>query len=204
MKNVKGTTGYESVVEGFISATEAVEFEVLHKPYRALIPTKPSRVLDVGAGTGRDASVFASMGHDVVAVEPMAEFLTAAKELHTSPSIRWVDDSLPELKQLDAETGQFDFVLASAVWHHLDDSERATAMMRIAELTHPGGTFALSLRNGPAGGGTFVFPTDHLQTIELAIGAGFESIMATTDQPSLMVGKKNVKWTMLALKRLSI
>lgn len=202
MENVKGTTGYSSVAKGFITATVAMNFKELHRPYLELIPTAPSRVLDVGAGAGRDASVFASMGHSVTAVEPMPEFLTAARKLHNSPNIRWVDDSLPDLSNLDDSPAQFDFVLASAVWHHLDDSERVVAMSRIAELTRRGGTFALSLRNGPAGGGTHVFPTDLHQTTELAKNFGFESVVSIDDQPSLMAGKSKVKWSMLALKRL--
>lgn len=203
MENVIGTTGYGAVVKKFVEATEAVDFAALHESYREWIPEVPSCLLDVGAGSGRDAAMFASMGHEVVAVEPMAQFLAEARKLHNSPSIKWVDDSLPKLESLGEEyAGTFDFVLASAVWHHLDESERKVAMLRIARLTRAGGTFALSLRNGPAGGGTHVFPTNQNQTIELAEEAGFEVLMTLIEQPSIMAGKSNVRWSMLALKRL--
>ncbi|MEM1412422.1 MAG: class I SAM-dependent methyltransferase [Pseudomonadota bacterium] len=201
MKNVKGSTGYRSVLSGFVAATEAVAFEELHKPYLELIPREPSRILDVGAGVGRDASVLASMGHDVVAIEPTPEFLATAKRLHSATRVEWIDDSLPELSSLGSEAKPFDFVLASAVWHHLDQSERAIAMSRVAELVAAGGVFALSLRHGPPGAGTHTFPTDHQQTITSAIGSGFETLVSLTDLPSLIAGKSNVKWSKLAFRR---
>ena len=202
MENVKGTMGYGAVVKKFVSATEAVDFEALHKPYRELIPSMPCRVLDVGAGSGRDASVFESMGHKVTAVEPLSEFLIEAKKLHNSDSIKWINDSLPKLEKLGEEDlSSFDFVLASAMWHHLDIQERILAMKRVAKLTRSGGIFALSLRNGPAGGGTHVFPTNQQDTIESAKEEGFDVVVSLTDQPSLMAGKTAVKWSMLALRR---
>jgi len=202
MENVEGIAGYSTVVERFVAVTEGIDFEALHGPYLDLIPTAPSRVLDAGAGVGRDASVFASMGHKVVAIEPMPEFLATARELHDSPSIQWIDDSLPRLEKLSKNSERFDFVLASAVWHHISYAERTVAMSRIAELTNPGGIFALSLRNGPVGGGSHIFSTDYRQTIELATGYGFETKIAVTNQPSLIAGKSNVKWSKLAFKRL--
>lgn len=201
MEGVQGTKGYRSAVELFIAATNAVAFEELHAPYLGLIPRKPSRVLDVGAGIGRDAFVLASMRHDVVAVEPTPELLAAAKRMHGAARIEWIDDSFPELARLGSAANQFDFVLASAVWHHLSDSERAIAMSRVAELVRVGGVFALSLRNGPAGAGTHIFPTDHRQTISSAIGLGFETVVALTDQPSLIAGKNDVTWSKLAFRR---
>lgn len=202
MKNVKGTQGYGADVDRFIFVTEEVDFEELHQPYLGLIPTEPSRVLDTGAGVGRDSAVLASMGHSVVAVEPMPEFLDAARRLHDSPNIQWVHDSLPELEKLGDELDQFDFVLASAVWHHINMTERTVAMSRIADLVRTGGILAMSLRNGPVGAGTHTFPTDYNQTIESAIDFGFKMMLALTDQPSLIAGKGEVKWSKLAFKRL--
>ena len=202
MINVKGATGYSASVQQFIRATDAIKFENLHRPYLEFIPTQSSRILDVGAGVGRDASVLASMGHEVVAVEPVPEFLEAAKKFHDSAKIQWVNDSLPDLKRLGEKKDQFDFILASAVWHHLNESERVNSFRRIAELIRSGSIFALSLRNGPAGVGTHIFPTDFQQTIDLALDLGFEEVITLTDQPSLIAGKTNVKWSKLAFKKL--
>jgi ubiquinone/menaquinone biosynthesis C-methylase UbiE len=42
---------------------ESISFADHHRLVMHLIPTAPSRVLDIGAGTGRDAAGFAALGH---------------------------------------------------------------------------------------------------------------------------------------------
>ena len=202
MAQVDGTRGYTRVINRFIELTDTVDFNELHQPFLKFMPASPSRVLDVGAGVGRDAAVFAAMGHNVVAVEPMADFLVAAKERHDSPRIEWLDDSLPMLAKLGDVCNQFHFVLASAVWHHIDDIERRIAIERLYQLLYPGGILALSLRNGPAGAGTHIFPTDSEKTIHIAELYGFETVLNLPSQPSLIKGKDDVVWAKLAFRRL--
>lgn len=203
MQPVEGTSGYEKVVARFIQATESVDFNELHQPYLELFPSRSEDILDIGSGVGRDASVLAGMGHRVVAVEPMAEFLEVAKNLHDAPNITWIRDSLPCLNRLDEyENLKFGFVLASAVWHHISDEERTFAMSRISELSKIQGIFALSLRNGPAGGGSRVFPTDHKGTICLAEKFGFKLIKELSNQKSLLPGKDKVRWSKLVFRRI--
>ncbi|MEM6512849.1 MAG: class I SAM-dependent methyltransferase [Pseudomonadota bacterium] len=203
MRPVEGTAGYGTDVQRFVAATEAVDFKDLHKPYLDLIPRRPGRILDIGAGIGRDAHVFASMGHDVVAVEPMRRLLDVARARYDSPKTLWVCDSLPELASLSEADNLFDFVLVSAVWHHLNDAERERALSRIARLLRVGGRFALSLRTGPAGGGTHVFPTDHEQTIQSVTDAGFKTEVALKGLPSLVPGKSGVVWSKLVFLRVN-
>ena len=46
-------------------------------------------------GPSRDAAAFAAMDNTVVAVGPVDGFGAAARMLHQSPLITWLDDSLP-------------------------------------------------------------------------------------------------------------
>lgn len=71
-------------------------------------------------------------------MEPTAELSNPAIALHRAASIEWVDDSLPELASL-AEGRRFDLVMITAMWMHLDEKERATAMPRVASLVRPEG-----------------------------------------------------------------
>ena len=158
-------------------------------------------VLDVGAGTGRDAAALAAMGHRVVAVEPMDRFLADARAKHPSSKIRWVSGSLPGLRALPAEPEQFDFVLCHAVWQHLSNGERAEAIARVATLLKPKGVFALGLRHGPSGGGTHYFPANAAQTVALAATVNLGVELRLEDQPSALPNKTHVTWTRLAFRK---
>lgn len=200
MSRVEGTKGYKQVVERFVAATESIsiDFNKLHQPYLTHILKAPSHILDIGAGIGRDAAVLASLGHQLVAVEPLDEFRKVGLERYASPRIRWVQDFLPRLETLGMS--QFDFVLASGVWHHISPDEREIAMQRIAQLMRPNAIFAVSLRHGPAGGGTHIFPTDHKLTIYTASIHGLELVVCEKKLLSLMPGKDDVFWDKLAFK----
>jgi SAM-dependent methyltransferase len=51
------------------------------------LPKKPALILDIGAGTGRDAGWLASLGHEVVAVEPAQRMRVYAQKQHGSDRI---------------------------------------------------------------------------------------------------------------------
>ncbi len=141
------------------------------------------------------------MGHTVVAIEPLQAFRTAGIALYPVRGLTWINDALPALACLSDPAEQFDFILASGVWHHLDREEQEHALKRIAGLLRPGGIFALSLRNGPAGAGIHVFPTDGAETIKHAEHCGLNTLLVRENQPSLMQHKEQVSWTRLAFRR---
>lgn len=157
ISKIPGAQGYAKQAAALIPQYESIPFTAHHHTELHLLPTVPSRILDIGAGTGLDAAWFAERGHSVVAVEPTAEFLAAAKRLHPSPLIEWLDDALPDLDVLVGRAQCFDLVMLSAVWMHLDEAERRTAMPRVASLLAPGGVMVLSLRHGPVPAGRRMF-----------------------------------------------
>ena len=135
---VSGTEGYANEADALIKQYESISFADVHGKVLHLFPDAPGRILDIGSGTGRDAAGFAAMGHQVVAVEPTSELRTRAKLLHPSPLIEWLDDNLPELSLLTARGETFDVVMMTAVWMHLDERQRRTAMPRVASLVRAG------------------------------------------------------------------
>jgi len=141
------------------------------------------------------------MEHSVVAVEPSQELLNAGKQLYDAPAMRWLEDALPELEKLEKTSASFDFVLASGVWHHLTSKEQKAALQRISHLLAPNGIFALTLRNGPAGAGVHVFPTDGKETITDASQYGLTTLLFLENQPSLMKNKEQVTWTKLVFQK---
>jgi SAM-dependent methyltransferase len=61
---------YDANVQDVSRRYESVAAETVHGWLVDLLPNAPAVVLDVGAGTGRDAAWLVSRGLEVVAVEP--------------------------------------------------------------------------------------------------------------------------------------
>jgi protein-L-isoaspartate O-methyltransferase len=125
---VSGTEGYAEEAAELFTRYESISAAENHRHVLHLMPDVPSSVLDIGSGTGRDAAWFASMGHRVVAAEPTDELRIPAKALHPSPSIEWLNDSLPDLTRLLTRNEAFDVVMLTAVWMHFDEQQRQRAM----------------------------------------------------------------------------
>ena len=140
--------GYDAEAGTLVPEYERLPFEEVHAPVLDLVPESAGCVLDVGAGSGRDAAWFAAKGHQVVAVEPSVEMRAAGKERHGSPDIRWVDDTLPALDKVLRSKLTFDLVWLSAVWMHVPPSTRARAFRKLVSVMSPGGSMMVSLRRG--------------------------------------------------------
>jgi len=196
-----GAEAYEEKGETLFERFGGLDFDAVHAALSHLFPPPPARVLDVGAGSGRDAAVLAAAGHRVTAVEPAAALRLRAMARHRSPRIDWVDDGLPALARLGADAA-FDLVLLSGVWHHLDAGERRLAMPRLAALLAPGGRLLLSLRHGPLADGRRLFAIDPAEVRRLAEAAGLATLLETTgDSIQAENRAAGVTWTFLALGR---
>jgi SAM-dependent methyltransferase len=194
----RGNEGYAEEADALTRQYESVRFVDVHGPVRHLLPTMPSDVLDIGAGTGRDAAALAVMGHRVVAVEPTAALRERAGLLHPDSHIEWIDDSLPHLVRLRGRGNRFDVVMLTAVWIHLDPQQRREAMRRIASLLRPGGVLLLTLRHGPAPPGRrLLFETSADETIALAGVHGLHLALSVEHQPDFY-GRREITWTSLA------
>jgi len=80
---------------------------------------RPSRVLDVGCGTGKWAALLASSGHDVSGIEPSMEMLCRARARVKADLRQGKGEALPW------PDGSFDRVIYINVLHHLTDPLRA-------------------------------------------------------------------------------
>uniref|UniRef100_B0SVG4 Methyltransferase type 12 n=1 Tax=Caulobacter sp. (strain K31) TaxID=366602 RepID=B0SVG4_CAUSK len=199
---VAGTQGYDEDVAAFFERSEAVAFADKHAAVLSVHPAAPARILDIGAGSGRDAADFANLGHTVLAVEPTPELLAGAIARHDHPAITWLDDSLPELSAVLTRGERFDLVLLSAVWMHLDEDERRRAMPNLAALLADGGVLILSLRHGPVPPGRRMFAVSAVETIALARAEDLRLVIHET-RDSIQAANRlaGVTWTVLAFTR---
>lgn len=105
---------------------------------------KGQRVLDIGAGTCRDAAVLLGLGIDVHAVEPSSGLRERAAAIHPELSGRIFDGALPG--NLPAEAaGPYDGILVSAVLMHIPDSELFDAAFAIRERLKTDGKLLVSI-----------------------------------------------------------
>ena len=196
---VSGTEGYAEEADELFRRYESLSAADVHRAVRHLIPTASSRVLDIGSGTGRDAAWLAGRGHRVVAVEPTDAMRQRAMTLHPSPGIEWLNDSLPDLTLLLARGEQFDVVMLSAVWMHLDTQQRRQAMPNLAALIRDGGVMIMHVRHGPVPPGRRMFEVPAEETIELARMQGLHPVVnVRTESRQEQNRTAGVSWTTLA------
>ena len=186
--------GYAEAAESLTPRYDAIDPEQLYGAVLAHFPQKPSRILDIGAGTGRDAAWLAGRGHDVLAVEPVAAF----RALGHAP--KWLDDRLPALRKTRASGRKFDFILLNAVFQHVEPEARAEAMLNIAALLADDGRIVMSLRHGPSAETRPAYP---FETGEVEILATAGGLMKVFQHERGAVGVDNkaagVRWVLLVL-----
>ncbi|MFZ6779153.1 class I SAM-dependent methyltransferase [Undibacterium sp. Ji83W] len=198
---ISGTEGYAEIADYLVQQWQEISFEEHHAMVLHLLPAAPSHVLDIGSGIGKDAAAFAAMGHSVVAVEPTQELRLPGIALHDAPNICWLDDSLPDLSVVLAKNETFDLIMLSAVWMHLDATQRQRAMPRLASLMKASATLILSLRHGPVPAGRRMFDVSAEETMELA---ATQNLLPVLNVQTASIQKLNrqsgVTWTRLAFR----
>jgi SAM-dependent methyltransferase len=188
---------YDRNVSDVSRRYESVAAETVHGWLVDLLPSAPALVLDVGAGTGRDAAWLASRGLEVIAVEPSGPMRAEAQRLHPSPLIRWISDSLPSLDQILRLGLSFDLILLSAVWMHVPPADRTRAFRKLVTLLKPGGCMAITLRHGPAERerGIHAVSQAEIERLARAHGAFVAKVTASKDE----IGRDTINWTQLAI-----
>lgn len=200
--DVPGTEGYAEDAAAVADQWRKISFRDLHRPVLHLIPMAPSRILEVGAGMGRDAAALAAMGHTVVAVEPVDELRAAAINFYPTSNVVWLDDSLPELCLVRASAGTFSTVMVTAVWMHLDDAQRRRGMGAISDLLDEGGLLIMSLRHGPIPTGRRMFDVSAADTISLAEAHHLQLLLNVCSDSAQHTNRNTgVTWTRLAFRK---
>jgi len=136
-------------------------FDEVHQSWSQLLPSiiknPNARILDLGAGSGRDAKYLAELAANthneknniqILAAEPAKELSIIGQKTTQSLNVKWLEDSLPALSNVTQQEISFDLILLSAVWMHIPSSDRARSLRKLANLLKPGGKLVISLRHG--------------------------------------------------------
>ena len=189
---------YNRLAPEIVPDYERLSFETHHPAALDLLPENPALILDVGAGTGRDAAWFAAKGHDVVALEPSRELRLAGQELHQSPRITWIDDRLPDLGKLLKTKSTFDLVWLSAMWMHVPPGDRELAFQALISVTKPGGSLMFRLRLGPLPPDRPMAPVSAAEIEELARIHAIEIVRVARHGDA--AGRPEISWDMVWLR----
>ena len=111
--------------------------------YLALAFAAGARVLDVGAGSGRDLAALLAAGFDAYGVEPSAGLRQAAIHRHPELAGRLTEGVLPGLDSPPG--GSFDGILCSAVLMHLQEADLFDAALALRRSLKPHGRLLISL-----------------------------------------------------------
>ena len=195
---MKAISWYDKNASEVAGSYEMAKTENVHEWFFEYMPKRPLAILDVGAGSGRDASYFSSLGHDVVAVEPSEGMRTEARKNHPSPKIQWVDDKMPALSEVTRLGLFFDFILLSAVWMHLPISDRPRAFRKLINLLKPGGFMAITLRKGELDQEREFYDVsvEELEKLAREHGAYVAKVVNATDA----LGRSDVQWIQMVIK----
>jgi demethylmenaquinone methyltransferase/2-methoxy-6-polyprenyl-1,4-benzoquinol methylase len=96
-----------------------------------------SRILDVGAGTGKQAFAFAKKGHEVVGIDLSEDMLSVARRKNTYENVKF---QIADAAQLPFEDNRFDVSCASFALHDMLSTIREKALKEMARVTKPNGT----------------------------------------------------------------
>lgn len=188
---------YDEHAPRLVQQYESLPFEEVHAGLLDMLPAQGGTVLDVGAGSGRDAAWFAASGCDVVAVEPSDAMLAHARALHPSNRIHWISDSLPDLANVRRLGLSFDLILLSAVWMHIPPPARQRSLRKLATLLAPKGRIAISLRLGTPDTERAMYAVSLAELASLAQQFGLRVVRTSDSQDRL--GRAEVSWTNVVL-----
>ena len=189
---------YDQHASTLVSTYESLDFKAAHGWMLDLLPKGRGLILDVGAGTGRDAAGLVELGHEVVAVEPSSSMVREASMRHADARIRWLDDRLPALEDTHRTGLAFDLILLSAVWQHIAPADRPRAFRKLVTLLKPGGVLAVTLRIGAAEDERAMHDVSQAEIESLARGHG--AFIERSVEARDILGRSDVRWIQMAVR----
>lgn len=105
-----------------------------------------SRLLELGCGTGTDATTFARAGHTVVATDFVPAVIAAARERYADlPNLSFQEMRIDE--PYPFPDGSFDAVYAHLTLHYYPDAQTREILAEIRQVLVPGGLLMFACKS---------------------------------------------------------
>lgn len=127
---------FSDMANSFDKAAEVYERSRPSYPHDAvdwLLESKPSRVLDLGAGTGKFTRLLVGRAETIYAVDP-SENMLAQQDATSVTTVRGTAEHIP------LPDASVDAVFVAQAWHWVD---QAAAVPEVERVLAPGGTLGL-------------------------------------------------------------
>lgn len=142
MSNNQTLNYYENNAQALSQRYESANIGEVHKLLLDTFPTH-AHLLEIGCGSGRDASFLYEQGYSIEAIDGSKEMIKEAKILHPELANSFVVKRVPEA--LDFENESFDGVYSIATLMHFEKDVLDHTLKKISHLLKPTGKFLFSV-----------------------------------------------------------
>lgn len=165
---------------------------------------KNSNILEIGCGSGRDASFMVKNSFDVIAIDGSKNMIEEVKKIHPELSAKLFHKTLP----IDLEFNQkFDGIYSIATLMHLSKIELEKTILKVYDLLNQNGKFLMSVslfrddidKNGFDDKGRFFLVLSFDEWINLLEKIGFKILDTKTNSDGL--GRDGIEWLTLVAQK---
>ena len=199
------TSYYSGDVTKLIQRYESADMTDLHMRLRKTFP-KLGKLLELGCGSGRDASYMVGLGHDIVACDGSSAMLDAVVACHPELSGRLHLLPLPScFNFLDEE---FDGAYSIATLMHLDEEQRRSSLEEVYRVLKFGSCFLFSVclkrsgldENGLDAAGRFFAELSEDKWKDECLSCGLETVTFIREKGDGL-GRDDVEWGTFVVRK---
>ena len=200
---VKTINYYEENANSLISRYESADVSEVQQ---LLLQTfgKNSKLLEIGCGSGRDASFMTKYNFDVTAIDGSKNMIEEAKKIHLELSKKLFHKTLPNDLEFDKK---FEGIYSIATLMHLSENDLKNTLSKIYNLLNENGKFLMSVslfrddidKNGFDDKGRFFLVLSFESWINLLENVGFKILDTKTNSDGL--GRGGIEWLTLVAQK---
>jgi cyclopropane fatty-acyl-phospholipid synthase-like methyltransferase len=190
----------------FIALVNRYELADVKDVQKLLLQTfeQNSKLLEIGCGSGRDASFMVNNGYDITAIDGSKNMIEEAKKIHPELFEKLFHQTLPNDLNFDKK---FDGIYSIATLMHLSEYDLRKTISNIYHLLNQNGKFFMSVslfrddvdKNGFDDKGRFFLVFSFDEWINLLKNIGFIILKAKTNKDGL--NRNGIEWLTMVAKK---